>query len=145
MPNSNSFDILISIESDRAFLINKTINLCFYKDLFKPNQNLSNFNIDLNFNTATKLDNPLLNYWVKKLPDRLVSVNEKVEGGRSITIGKKDIKNNKLNNFTTVLKSDNPYEKLKKIPNNVLNSTQAKLNLIQKLDQILPDDWEVWS
>lgn len=42
LPNSNSFDILISIEGDRAFLINKTINLCFYKDLFKPNQNLSN-------------------------------------------------------------------------------------------------------
>ena len=99
-------------------------------------------------NTTTQnieLDFPLLNYWRQKLPDNLLSVNEKVEGGRSITIGKKDIKNNKLNNFTTVLKSDNPYEKLKKIPNNVLNSAQAKLNLIQKLDQILPDDWEVWS
>ena len=99
-------------------------------------------------NTTTQnieLDFPLLNYWRQKLPDNLLSVNEKVEGGRSITIGKKDIKNNKLNNFTTVLKSDNPYEELKKIPNNVLNSAQAKLNLIQKLDQILPDDWEVWS
>ena len=99
-------------------------------------------------NTTTQnieLDFPLLNYWRQKLPDNLLSVNEKVEGGRSITIGKKDIKNNKLNNFTTVLKSDNLYEKLKKIPNNVLNSAQAKLNLIQKLDQILPDDWEVWS
>jgi len=99
-------------------------------------------------NTTTQnieLDFPLLNYWRQKLPDNLLSVNEKVEGGRSITIGKKEIKNNKLNNFTTVLKSDNPYEKLKKIPNNVLNSAQAKLNLIQKLDQILPDDWEVWS
>ncbi len=99
-------------------------------------------------NTTTQnieLDFPLLNYWRQKLPDKLLSVNEKVEGGWSITIGKKDIKNNKLNNFTTVLKSDNPYEKLKKIPNNVLNSAQAKLNLIQKLDQILPDDWEVWS
>ena len=99
-------------------------------------------------NTTTQsieLDFPLLNYWRQKLPDNLLSVNEKVEGGRSITIGKKDIKNNKLNNFTTVLKSDNQYEKLKKIPNNVLSSAQAKLNPIQKLDQILPDDWEVWT
>jgi uncharacterized protein YhjY with autotransporter beta-barrel domain len=92
-----------------------------------------------------ELDFPLLNYWRQKLPDNLLAVNEKVEGGRSITIGKRDIKNNKLNNFTTVLKSDNPYEKLKKIPNNVLSSAQAKLNPIQKLDQILPDDWEVWT
>ena len=52
----------------------------------KDNQNLTNLNIDFNFNTATQLDNPLLNYWVKKLPDRILSVNEKVEGGQSITI-----------------------------------------------------------
>ena len=73
----------------------------------KDNQNLSNFNIDLNFNTATQLENPLLNYWLKKLPDRILSVNEKVENGRSITISQKDIDNRKLNNFTTTIKSDN--------------------------------------
>ena len=74
----------------------------------KDNQNLSNLNIDLNFNTATQLDNPLLNYWVKKIPDRILSVNEKVENGQSITIGPKDTNDNKLNNFTTAIKSDNP-------------------------------------
>ena len=60
----------------------------------KDNQNLTNLNINFNFNTATQLDNPLLNYWVKKLPDRILSVNEKVEGGQSITIVeiKKDMK-----------------------------------------------------
>jgi len=73
----------------------------------KDNQNLSNLNIDLNFNTATQLDNPLLNYWVKKIPDRILSVNEKVENGQSITIGPKDTNDNKLNNFTTAIKSDN--------------------------------------
>jgi hypothetical protein len=73
----------------------------------KDNQNLTNLNINFNFNTVTQLDNPLLNYWVKKLPDRLLSVNEKVENGQSITIGLKDINNNKLNNFTTAIKSDN--------------------------------------
>ena len=36
-------------------------------------------------------------------------------------------------------------ELLKKVSNNVLSSAQAKLNLLQKLDQILPNDWEVWS
>jgi len=36
-------------------------------------------------------------------------------------------------------------ELFNKISNNVLSSAQAKLNPIQKLDQILPDDWEVWT
>ena len=36
-------------------------------------------------------------------------------------------------------------ELLKKVSNNVLSSAQAKLNPLQKLDQILPNDWEVWS
>jgi hypothetical protein len=73
----------------------------------KDNQNLTNLNINFNFNTATQLENPLLNYWIKKLPDRIVSVNEKVEGGQSITINKEDMNNKNSNNFTTVFKSDN--------------------------------------
>ena len=36
-------------------------------------------------------------------------------------------------------------ELLKKVSNNVLSSAQAKLNPLQKLDQILPNDWEAWS
>ncbi|MDA7714765.1 hypothetical protein N8824_05645 [Candidatus Pelagibacter sp.] len=77
----------------------------------KDNQNLTNLNIDLNFNTANQLDNPLLNYWVKKFPDRILSVNEEVENGQSITIGREYKKRNKssnnLDNFTTAFKSDN--------------------------------------
>ena len=42
LPSSNNFDILISIKSCTTFQINKPINLCFYKDLFKPNNELSN-------------------------------------------------------------------------------------------------------
>ncbi len=103
--------------------------------------NTSAQNIELNF--------PLLNYWRQKLPDYLLAVNEEVEGGQSITIGqeykKRNRNNNNSDNFNTVFKSDKPYEKLKKIPNNVLSSAQAKLNPNQKLDQILPDDWEVWT
>ena len=36
-------------------------------------------------------------------------------------------------------------ETLNKISNNVLSSAPAKFNPIQKLDQILPNDWAVWS
>ena len=75
----------------------------------KDNQNLTNLN---NFNTVIQFDNPLLNYWVKKFPDKLVAVNEEAEGGRSITIGreykKRNRNSNKLDDFTTTIKSDNP-------------------------------------
>ena len=36
-------------------------------------------------------------------------------------------------------------ELFKKVSNNVASSTQAKFNPIQKLDQILPNDWEAWT
>ena len=34
---------------------------------------------------------------------------------------------------------------LKKVSNSVFSYAQAKLNPLQKLDQILPNDWEAWS
>ena len=58
----------------------------------KDKQNLTNLN---NFNTSIQFYNPLLNYWVKKFPDKLVAVNEAVKGGRSITIGREYKKRNK--------------------------------------------------
>ena len=75
----------------------------------RRNEGKNNLN---NFNTAIQFYNPLLNYWVKKFPDKLVAVNEAVEGGRSITIGREYKKGNKnsnnLDNFNTAIKSDNP-------------------------------------
>jgi len=109
----------------------------------KDNQNLSNLNIDFNFNTATQLDNPLLNYWVKKLPDRIVSVNEEVENGQSITIGREYKKSNKssnnLDNFTTAFKSDNPllYSWINKLPEKITAlQTSAKKKTEDKQQDI---------
>lgn len=42
LPHSNNFNIMISIDSDTSFKPNKSVNLCFYKDIFKPTQKLSN-------------------------------------------------------------------------------------------------------
>lgn len=44
----------------------------------KDIKNLSNLNIDLNFNTATQLDNPLLNYWFGKLPEKITARFDKL-------------------------------------------------------------------
>ncbi|WP_415314836.1 autotransporter domain-containing protein [Candidatus Pelagibacter sp. Uisw_137] len=107
----------------------------------KDNQNLTNLNF--NFNTATQLDNPLLNYWVKKLPDRILSVNEKVEGGQSITINKEDMNSKNSNNFTTVFKSDNPMLNswLSKIPDKI-TAYQAS---IKKKTEDKQQDIFYWS
>ncbi|MDA7562242.1 autotransporter outer membrane beta-barrel domain-containing protein [Candidatus Pelagibacter sp.] len=109
----------------------------------KDNQNLTNLNINFNFNTATQLDNPLLNYWVKKLPDRIVSVNEKVEGGQSITINKEDMNSKNSNNFTTVFKSDNALLNswLSKIPEKI-TAHQASL---EKKTEDKQQDIFYWS
>ena len=109
----------------------------------KDNQNLTNLNINFNFNTATQLDNPLLNYWVKKLPDRILSVNEKVEGGQSITINKEDMNSKNSNNFTTVFKSDNPLLNswLSKIPDKI-TAHQASL---EKKTEDKQQDIFYWS
>ena len=71
----------------------------------RRNEGKNNLN---NLTASIKLDNPLLNYWIKKLPTKIVSVNGAVENGRSITIGHENKNTNNLDNFTTVIKSDNP-------------------------------------
>ena len=87
----------------------------------RRNEGKNNLN---NLTASIKLDNPLLNYWVKKFPDKLVAVNGAVENGQSITIGreyKKNKNSNNLNNFTTTIKSDNPLLSswMNKLPENI--------------------------
>ena len=111
----------------------------------KDNQNLTNLD---NFNTAIISDNPLLNYWVKKFPDKLVAVNEAVEGGRSITIGREYKKRNKnsnnLDNFNTTIKSDNPLLNswINKIPEKI---TALKASLKEKSSKDKKSNWSYWS
>ncbi|MDB9799762.1 autotransporter outer membrane beta-barrel domain-containing protein [Candidatus Pelagibacter sp.] len=107
----------------------------------KRNRNSNNLN---NFTASIKSDNPLLNYWVKKFPDKLLSVNEKVKDGQSITIGQKDINNNKLNNFTTAIKSDNPLLNswMDKLPETI---TAYQVALKKKLSKNKKSDWLYWS
>ena len=110
----------------------------------KDNQNLTNLN---NFNTAIQFDNPLLNYWVKKLPDTIVKVNEEVEGGQSITVGQKHKKgkknSNNLNNFTTTFKSDNPLLSfwMNKLPEKITASKAS----VEKKTEDKKQDFFFWS
>ena len=107
----------------------------------KRNRNSNNLN---NLTASITSDNPLLNYWVKKFPDKLLSVNEKVKDGQSITIGPKDINNNKLNNFTTAIKSDNPLLNswMDKLPETI---TAYQVALKEKLSKNKKSDWLYWS
>ena len=92
----------------------------------KRNRNSNNLN---NLNASIKFDNPMLNYWVKKLPTKIVSINGPAENGQSITIGSENKNSNNLNNFTTTIKSDNPLLSswMNKLPENI---AVLKLSLI---------------
>jgi len=112
----------------------------------KNKDNLSNLNAEINFNTTTQLDNPLLNYWITKLPDKIVSINEEVKNGQYITVGQEDINNNNLNNFTTVIKSDNPLliSWLSKVQKKI-TTLQASVEQKTEDGSYDSDDWFKWS
>ena len=107
----------------------------------KRNRNSNNLN---NLNASIKFDNPMLNYWVKKLPTKIVSINDPVENGLSITIGSENKNSNNLNNFTTTIKSDNPLLSswMNKLPENI---TALKASLKEKLGKDKKSNWSYWS
>ena len=107
----------------------------------KRNRNSNNLN---NLNASIKFDNPMLNYWVKKLPTKIVSINDPVENGLSITIGSENKNSNNLNNFTTTIKSDNPLLSswMNKLPENI---TALKASLKEKLGKNKKSNWSYWS
>ena len=120
------------------------------------NSNLTNQNIKFQFSNeilallsdvgSIKLDNPLLNYWIKKLPTKIVSVNGAVENGQSITIGReyKNKNSNNLNNFTTAIKSDNPLLNswINKLPEKI---TALRASLKEKSSKDKKSNWSYWS
>ena len=107
----------------------------------KRNRNSNNLN---NLNASIKFDNPMLNYWVKKLPTKIVSINGPVENGQSITIGSENKNSNNLNNFTTTIKSDNPLLSswMNKLPENI---TALKASLKEKSGKDKKSNWSYWS
>ena len=82
----------------------------------------------------------MLNYWIKKLPNKLVSVTVPVENGQSITIGSENKNSNNLNNFTTTIKSDNPLLSswMNKLPENI---AVFKVSLKEKLGKYKKSNW----
>ncbi|SVB15161.1 uncharacterized protein METZ01_LOCUS168015, partial [marine metagenome] len=128
------------------------------------NSNLTNQNIKFQFSNeilaslldvgSIKLDNPLLNYWIKKLPDKLVAVNGAVENGQSITIGreykKKNKNSNNLDNFTTAIKSDNPLLNswMNKLPEKITARRaflKEKSSKDKKTIKTKNKNWSYWS
>ena len=86
----------------------------------------------------------MLNYWVKKLPTKIVSINGPAENGQSITIGSENKNSNNLNNFTTTIKSDNPMLSswMNKLPENI---AVLKVSLKEKLGKYKKSNWSYWS
>ena len=107
----------------------------------KRNRNSNNLN---NLKASIKFDNPMLNYWVKKLPTKIVSINGPVKNGQSITIGSENKNSNNLNNFTTTIKSVNPLLSswMNKLPKNI---TALKASLKEKSGKDKKSNWSYWS
>ena len=113
----------------------------------RRNEGKNNLN---NLTASIKLDNPLLNYWIKKLPTKIVSVNGAVENGRSITIGHENKNSNNLDNFTTVIKSDNPLLNswMNKLPEKITAhraSLKKKSSKDKKTIKTKNKNWAYWS
>jgi len=113
----------------------------------RRNEGKNNLN---NLTASIKLDNPLLNYWIKKLPTKIVSVNGAVENGRSITIGHENKNSNNLDNFTTAIKSDNPL--LNSWMNKLLEKITARRAFLKeksskdkKTIKTKNKNWSYWS
>ena len=113
----------------------------------RRNEGKNNLN---NLTASIKLDNPLLNYWIKKLPTKIVSVNSVVEKGRSITIGHENKNSNNLDNFTTVIKSDNPLLNswMNKLPEKITARRaflKEKSSKDKKTIKTKNKNWSYWS
>ena len=108
----------------------------------RRNEGKNNLN---NLTASIKLDNPLLNYWIKKLPTKIESINGAVKNGRSITIGHENKNSNNLDNFTTVIKSDNPLLNswMNKLPEKI-TAHKASLSS-KKIKKDKNSNWSYWS
>ena len=111
-------------------------------DWLRRNEGKNNLN---NLTASIKLDNPLLNYWIKKLPTKIESINGAVKNGRSITIGHENKNSNNLDNFTTVIKSDNPLLNswMNKLPEKI-TAHKASLSS-KKIKKDKNSNWSYWS
>ena len=98
--------------------------------------------------SSSTCDTPLKNKDVRGIIDAQINTAKNFANDSSQSALKRltILRANKYHN-TTAQKIELNFqnELFNKISNNVLSSAQAKLNPIQKLDQILPDDWEVWT
>ncbi len=113
----------------------------------RRNEGKNNLN---NLTASIKLGNPLLNYWIKKLPTKIESVNGAVENGRSITIGHENKNSNNLDNFTTVIKSDNPLLNswMNKLPEKITAHKaflKEKSSKDKKTIKTKNKNWSYWS
>ncbi len=84
---------------------------------------------------------------VRGINDAQINTAKKfVEDTRVATFKRLDIlRANKYQTSAQRIELQFQNKLLKKVSNNVASSTQAKFNPIQKLDQILPNDWEAWT
>ena len=111
---------------------------------------INSYSLDCGFKVTSsgKCEDPPKIKDVRGIVDAQINTAKKiVEDTRVSTFKRLDIlRANKYKNKSSQnIKLNFQNELLNKVSNNVVSSTPAKPDLLQSLDQILPDDWEAWN
>ena len=111
---------------------------------------INSYSLDCGFKVTSsgKCEDPPKIKDVRGIVDAQINTAKKiVEDTKVSTFKRLDIlRANKYKNKSSQnIKLKFQNELLKKVSNNIVSSTPAKPDLLQSLDQILPDGWEVWN
>ena len=131
-----------------GIIFNNTGTKVFLADV--GDDEINSYSLDCAFKVTNsgKCEEPPKIKDVRGIVDAQINTAKKiVEDTRVSTFKRLDIlRANKYKNKSSQnIKLNFQNELLNKVSNNVVSSTPAKPDLLQSLDQILPDDWEAWN
>ena len=144
----DSFDVSNEDDGPVDIAFNNTGSKMFVVGL--NDDEINSYSLDCGFKITNsgKCEEPPKIKDVRGIVDAQINTAKKfAEDTRVATFKRLDIlRANKYQNTSTQnIELNFQNELLKKVSNNVVSSTPTKPDLLQSLDQFLPDGWEVWN
>ncbi len=141
------FDISDQETNPQGIAFNKTGTKMFIVGNIDDDINEYTLSCAFKVTSSGKCEDPPKIKDVRGINDSQINTAKKfAEDTRVATFKRLDIlRANKYQTSAQRIKLLFQNELFKKVSNNVASSAQAKFNPIQKLDQILPNDWEAWT
>ena len=144
----DSFDVSNEDDGPVDIAFNNTGSKMFVVGLNDDEINSYSLSCGFKVTNLGKCEEPPQDKDVTGIIDAQINTAKKfAEDTRVATFKRLDIlRANKYQNTSTQnIELNFQNELLKKVSNNVVSSTPTKPDLLQSLDQFLPDDWEVWN